>query len=49
MANSIGRNIYGIVSLVNIKVGGEGDKKLIFGLLGLELRPKTRKTFFLKK
>ena len=22
--------------------GGEGDKKLIFGPLGLELRPKTR-------
>ena len=30
--------------------GGEGDKKLIFGPLGLELRPKTRKTiFFLNK
>ena len=35
--------------MVNIKVGGEWDKKLIFGPLGLELRPKTRKTFFLEK
>ena len=31
---------------MNIKVGGEWDKKLIFGPLGLELRPKTRKTIF---
>ena len=44
MANSIGLYRYGIISLVNIKVGGKrGDKKLIFGSLGPDLRPKTRK------
>ena len=29
--------------------GGEGDKKLIFGPLGLELRPKTLKPNLKKK
>ena len=30
-------------------MGGEGVKELIFGPLGLVLRPKTRKTFVFEK